>query len=135
MKVRIGIVISNASVTTGTHSTVHIAQAALEAGHGVYFIEPWDFEVDPDGLLRARAHVATAPLGSREALVQSLVARQLLRRSIEIGHLDVLLLRVNPLHEAVLSFALLAQAAGVRVLNNPLTLYRTNHKALSLIHI
>lgn len=129
MQVRIGIVISNASVTTGTHSTVHIAQAALEAGHGVYFIEPWDFEVDPDGILRARAHVANAPLGSRDALVQALGARQLLRRSIEIGLLDVLLLRMNPLHEAVLSFALLAQAAGVRVLNNPLTLYRTNHKA------
>lgn len=125
---RIGIVISNAASTTSTHSTVYIAFAALQAGHQVRFIEPWDFEVDPDGRLRARAHVIDAPVESREELTRLLVERDTTRRSVEADRLDVMLLRVNPLHDAVLSFALLARAAGVRVLNNPETLGKTNHK-------
>lgn len=126
---RIGIVISNAASTIATHSTVYIGFAALQAGHQVRFVEPWDFEVDPDGRIRARAHVLDAPVASREELAFLLTERTAPRRAIEVDRLDVLLLRVNPLHDAVLSFAMLAQQAGVRVLNNPQTLSRTNHKA------
>lgn len=125
---RVGIVISNAVATSPTHSTVHIALAALRAGHIVRFIEPWDFEVAPDGRLHARAHCFEDAPTSREELSRQLIERQAARRSIEVDRLDLLLLRVNPLHDAVHSFALLAQQAGVRVLNDPASLPRTNHK-------
>jgi len=125
---RVGIVISNAAATNPTHSTVHLALAALQAGHVLRFIEPWDFEVETDGRIQARAHCIDSAPQSREDLARMLVERQLPRRNIEVDRLDILLLRVNPLHDAVHSFALLAEQAGVRVLNSPASLPRTNHK-------
>jgi glutathione synthase len=131
--VRIGIVLSSAAAASVTHSTVHLAQAALEAGHLLRVLEPWDFEVDPRGRVRGRAHVFDEPLAEgdagREALVAALIGRAALRRNVEVDRLDVLLLRVNPLDEAVVTYAQLAQAAGVRVVNAPDTILRTSHKA------
>ena len=125
---RIGIVISNTATTSPTHSTVHIAQAALEAGHSVRFIEPWDFEISPDGRLWARAHCFDAPTGSRDELASRLALRQTERLTVEIRLLDRLLLRANPLHEAIQSIARLAQAEGVPVLNPPEALIHCSHK-------
>jgi glutathione synthase len=125
---RLGILISNASQTQPTHSTVHIARAALEGGHQLRFIEPCDFEIDPDGRLRGRAWCFDAPL-SQEDLAKTLTERSAPRRSIEVDRLDVLLLRVNPLSHAAHTFALLAQSAGVRVLNDPRSLPKTLNKA------
>lgn len=126
---RIGIVISNAGSVAPTHTTVHVIQAALEAGHAVRVLEPWDFEVDPRGRLRGRAHVLDAPLASREAVAEALSRRATVRRNVDVDRLDVLLLRVNPLDAAVLTFAQLAASAGVRVLNDPDALMRTSHKS------
>lgn len=126
---RIGIVISNAASLSPTYTTVHLAHAALAGGHGVWFFEPWDFEVDERGRLRGRAHVFDAPVARREDLVDALVGRTAVRRNVEVERLDVLLLRVNPLDVAVLTYAQLAVAAGVRVLNGPDALLRTSHKS------
>lgn len=125
---RIGIVLSNAASAAPTHTTVHLAQAALARGHAVRVLEPWDLEVDPRGRLRGRAHLFDAPC-AREALVAALHGRTATRRHVEVDRFDVLLLRGNPLDLAVLGFAQLAQAAGVRVLNDPDALVRTSHKA------
>lgn len=51
------------------------------------------------------------------------------RRFVELARLDALLIRINPLDTAVLSFATAAEAAGVIVLNSPTTVGWTSHKA------
>lgn len=125
---RLGIVLSSAAAAAVTHTTIHIAQVALERGHSLRVFEPWDLEVDPRGRLRGRAHVFDMPC-TREALVAALVGRTAVRRNVEVDRLDVLLLRVNPIDLAVIGFAQLAAAAGVRVWNDPDALVRTSHKA------
>lgn len=127
---RIGIVISSAAAAAATHTTVHIAHAACEAGHSVRFFEPWDFEIDAVGRIRGRAHAfdaGTAP--TREALAATLNGRTALRRSVDVDRLDVLLLRMNPIDTAVITVAQLAAAAGVRVLNDPHSMLRISHKS------
>jgi glutathione synthase len=126
--VRIGIVLTSAAAAAVTHTTVHLAQAALARGHVVRIFEPWDLEVDPRGRLRGRAHLFDGPL-PREALVDALHNRSAIRRNVEVDRLDVLLLRSNPLDLAVIGFAQLVVAAGVRVCNDPSALVRTSHKA------
>ncbi len=125
---RLGIVISNVAAASPTHTTIHVAHAALQGGHGVRLFEPWDFEIDEGGRLRGRAHVLHAPEPSREALVQRLAARDTVRRTVEVDRLDALLLRTNPLDPALLSFAQLVEAAGVPVLNPPAGILRTANK-------
>jgi glutathione synthase len=126
--VRIGIAISSASAARPEHTTVHIAQAAVEVGHEVRVFEPWDFEVDPRGQLSARGHVVGAT-ASREDLAGRLTARSLARRSVRVDRLDVLLLRMNPMDNAVVTFGQLVQAAGVDVRNDPRGMLRYTHKA------
>jgi glutathione synthase len=124
--VRIGIVVSNAAVAAPTHTTVLLACAALARAHQVRIFEPWDFEVDGAGRLRGRAHVFEAPIGP-DALVEGLASRDA-RRSVEVDRLDLLLLRANPFQDTIVTFAQLAQAAGVRVLNEPRGMVLTSHK-------
>ena len=123
---RIGIVVSNAAVAAPTHTTVHLAAAALARGHVVRVFEPWDFEVDPAGRVRGRAHCLDAPMG-REALVEALQTRDH-RRSVEADRLDLLLLRANPFQDTIVTFAQMLQGAGVRVLNDPSGMILTSHK-------
>jgi glutathione synthase len=68
-------------------------------------------------------------MGDRAALASSLAGRRWPRRTIHVGALDVLLLRVNPLDPTMLTFAMLAEAAGVRVRNAPSGVLRTSHKS------
>lgn len=124
--VRIGIVVSSAAVAAPTHTTVHLASAALARGHQVQVFEPWDFEVDPEGRVRGRAHCFEGP-ADREAVVEGLHGRDR-RRSVEVDRLDVLLLRANPFQDTIVTFAQMAQAAGVRVLNEPRGMVLTSHK-------
>lgn len=55
--------------------------------------------------------------------------REARRRFVEISRLDALLIRINPIDAAVLSFATAAQEQGVVVLNAPTTVTWTSHKA------
>ncbi len=126
---RIGILISNAASTSPTHTTLHLADRALRSGHAVRFIEPWDLEVDARGRLAARAHCVDTARASREQLASALAGRALPRRVVHLGALDVLLHRANPLDTALLSFAMMAESAGLRVWNAPAGMLRTSHKS------
>lgn len=126
---RLGIVLSNAANTSPTHSTVHVAEAALRRGHVVRVFEPWDFELDPGWRLRGRAHVFDAPVESREALATTLSSRTAPRRRVDVDRLDALLLRANPLDTAVLGFAQVALDAGVTVLNDPRAMLTYTNKS------
>lgn len=125
---RIGIVLSNATAAAPTHTTVVLAWEVLRAGHSLRVFEPWEFEVDERGRLAGRAQVFEAPVASAAELAGQLVARQGARRTVEVDRLDVLLLRANPFQDAIVTFAQHAQAAGVRVLNDPRALLRTSQK-------
>lgn len=125
---RIGIAISNAASTTPTHTTVHLAAAALERGHSLRFLEPWDFELGPTGRIGGRAHAFDRPVDAA-TLATALADRRAERRRVEVDRLDLLLLRINPLDHAVLAFAQLAADRGIPVLNAPHQLAATSHKA------
>ena len=96
------------------------------------FVEPWDHEVDPAGRIVARAHAFDLEQDGavdRARLCEMLQNREARRRFVELARLDALLIRINPLDTAVLSFALAAEQAGVVVLNSPSTVGWTSHKA------
>ena len=125
---RLVIAISRTTTLEAYYTTVHIAFAALERGHSVRIVEPWDFEIDDAGRLVTRAHALDRAPADREALVELLASRKAQRRYVELTTADILLLRVNPLDPAVLAFAQLAKLAGVCVHNDPTTLMLTGHK-------
>ncbi len=125
---RLIIAISRALTLEPTYTTVHIAACALERGHQVRFVEPWDFEIDSNGRLITRAHAVDEALTDREALVELLNKRRAMRRYVEISPTDTLLLRINPPDHAVFAFAQLAQRVGCLVHNEPSTLMLTGHK-------
>ena len=125
---RIGVVVTRASNIAPTWTTAHIIQAACARGHAVRLIEPWDFEVDPRGHLIARAWAFDAPFEDRQRFCDALLRRDARRCYLEVAQLDLLLLRINPMDTAVLTFASLAEGLGVPVLSPPVALLKTSHK-------
>jgi glutathione synthase len=125
----IGMIISSAVVIRPTWTTAHLAQAALEDGHRVRFIEAHDVEVTGQGRLVTRAYVLDSPCKDATELANKLRTNQLTRRYIEVATLDMMLLRANPLTNSVMSIALMAQDRGVRVINDPAGMARTRSKA------
>jgi len=125
--VRIVFAISRAASIDGTWTTVHLARLALERGHSVRFVEPWDFEIDVEGRVIARAHAFDSPT-SAEDIAQALVSRRAPRRYVDLERIDLLLLRASPLDLAVLTFAEIAKERGVEVVNDPAGLLRVGHK-------
>lgn len=125
---RIGIVITRAANVEPTWTTAHIACALLAAGHDVRFIEGFDFEVDAASRVVCRTHAFDPPGPDRVGLCRALRERTAPRRYLELAKLDLLLLRINPMDTAVLTFASLAERLGVTVLNSPTTILRTSHK-------
>ena len=77
----------------------------------------------------ARAHVFPPQVISRETLCEKLRGRTAARRYIELGRLDLLLLRINPINASVLSFASLVERLGVPVFCAPAALLRPSNKA------
>lgn len=128
-RMRFAILLSNVEQVEPTWTTMHLAHAALQAGHGVRFIEPRDYEVTSRGQLVARSYVAEPPSPGREELCDALAGRNLQRRYAALDSCEILLIRVNPLTEAVLNLALLASELGVQVVNDPVGIARTHSKA------
>ncbi len=126
---RIGIAISRASSVEPTWTTAHIIQQAAERGHALRLIEPWDFEIDGEGSVVARAWSIGPGTHTREAICRGLRSRSTGRCYVDAAGLDLLLLRINPVDHAVMAFAQLIEALGVTVLSRPATLLKTSHKA------
>lgn len=129
MSVKLGIAITRAASVDATWTTLHLARAALARGWSVRFIEPWDFEIDRLRQPVARAYAfdpSDAP--SMDELADRLGNRTAPRRFVDVGALDLLMLRAAPLDEAVLTFARIAQERGVRVVNDPAGMVAVSHK-------
>ena len=125
---QIGMLISSATVIRPTWTTAHLAQAALAAGHSIRFIEPGSMEVTVQGRVVTQAYVLDAPEASPGVLANKLSSRQLTRRYVDVGSLDLLIMRANPLTSTVQNLALMAQERGVRVVNDPTGIARTRSK-------
>lgn len=126
---KLGFLLTNVAAVTETWTSAHLAHAALEAGHEVRLFEPWSHEVTEHGRLVARAWALAGPSGSRAELIRKIRRGALPRRYVELASLDRLFLRVNPLTAAALQVALLAHAAGVEVINDPMGVSLTRTKA------
>jgi glutathione synthase len=126
--VKIGIAITRAGLIDVTWTTAHLAAAALSRGHQVRFVEPWDYEIDSDRRLVARAHAFNDPVAVSK-LAEALQERTASRRYVRVDTLDLLMLRAAPLDLALLTFAMLAQELHVPVVNDPDGLLRVSHKA------
>lgn len=126
---KIGIAIARATAASETWTTIHLARAALDRGHQVRFIEPWDFQIDRKHRLLARAHMFNPPSPSASDMVSALTGRLAERTMLQVDKLDLLMLRIAPLHPSVLTFALLAKEAGVRVVNDPVGIVQVSHKS------
>ena len=125
----IAIALSAAALPDATWTTVHIAHAALEAGHHVHFVRPDHLEVTVRGAVTALARSYVGPAPGREAL-----ASMLRRPAVSLQHVDLaiaglLLLRVNPPTAAAMRLGTLAQQRGVSVVNDPAGILRTRSKA------
>ena len=123
----LGIAITRAGSVDATWTTLHLAQAALQRGHHVRFIEPWDFEIRASEGLVARSHSFDFPIGV-DALANGLRARTAIRRYVDVSSLDLLLLRAAPLDTSLITFAMFAKKLGVPVVNDPEGLMRVSHK-------
>ena len=123
----IGFAITRAASVTPTWSTIELARAALEQGHCVRFIEPWDFDINSNHELVARVHTFTEPLDN-DAIAGRLWRRESPRHHIRVAQLDLLMMRAAPASKALLGFAMLAKDHGVRVVNDPDGLMRVSQK-------
>lgn len=126
---RIGFLLTNVSQLTDTWTSTHLALAALHQGHEVCLLEPWGCEVTERGRLVARAWVLDTLPSDGATLLAGLRGGEVLRRFVEVEGLDLLFMRVNPLTPHALQVALAAQAAGVRVTNDPRGTLLTRSKA------
>ena len=126
---RLIIAVTSVATLNSTWSTVHLAHAALRLGIGVRFLEPRDFEITVSGRLVVRAFSIDPPSPGLDALSRRLTELDLPRRYVEPGPEDMLLLRVNPLRVGLLANALLAEEAGIPVVNAPMGIARTRTKA------
>jgi len=127
--VRIGFVITRAASLDVTWTTPALVLAALERGHEVRLVERNDFEVDATGRLVARAWALDPPAPALDDFIAALKRRTARRAFIDVGRLDLLLLRSAPLTPDLLTFAALARDRDVHVVNDPDGILRVNSKA------
>jgi len=128
---RIGIIINNLFTEEVDYTTTHIAMAAVNRGHDVWYIDVDAFAIHPDDYtwahawrVPARRHRSTAVF-YRELTER---ARQGRREPLALYELDILLPRNDPSLDAIarpwarmaaIHFSRLATGNGVLVLNDP----------------
>jgi glutathione synthase len=126
---RLALIVTSVAGMDPTWTTIHLIHAAVAAGHTVRLAEPQDFEVTAAGRLVMRAWCLDHPIVDRIELTRRITHSELPRRYVDVGGCDRLLIRVNPLSADLVHYALLAQDAGVTVINDPMGLMRTRSKS------
>lgn len=125
----IGFLINDVASEIPEYATTCLARAAVNRGHGVWYVGVEDFAYDPDETVKARARpLAKGKYKTNEALLKDLLRDDVEVDRIDITDLDVLLLRNNPSDDAGerpwaqsvgVIFGQLAARKGVIVLNDP----------------
>jgi glutathione synthase len=127
---KVGFAISRAANLTVTWTTVHLVLAALRQGHAVRIVQVADFEVDPSGRMVARAFALEPDsVPTADEFVAALHERSVPRRFVDVSRLDLLMLRCAPLRPELVTFAMMAAARGVQVVNEPQAALLVSHKA------
>ena len=138
---KLGMFVNDVASEKPAYTTTRLAAAALGRGHEVWYIGAADFSCDPDDAIRARAWRAPAEVTDIDVLLTG--AADADRERLNVGDLDVLLLRNDPADDltdrpwaqsAGLLFGDLASRHGVKVVNDPVGLGRASTK-LYLEHL
>lgn len=132
---KIGFVVNRPETERAGYTTTHLALAARRRGHETWHIGIADFALAQDDRLMAGAVSPEPSATEPEAFSAALAKTE--AEALEIGTLDVLLLRNDPAVDtahrpwaclAGLDFGRIAQADGVLVLNDPVGLSRAENK-------
>jgi len=120
------------------YTTTWLAREASLRGHEVWYIEVEGFAYDPDDMVRARARrVPGSEYGSAEEYKAALMADDAIEEWVDVGALDVLMLRNDPsitagehpwTQDVGVIFGQVAERRGVLVLNHPTGLARARNK-------
>ncbi len=127
---RIGIIVNDLFSENAGYATTHLAMAATNMGHEVWYIDVAAFALRPDDHTYAHAHRVPARRHRSGQAFLNDVWKQARNNSTEIDlhELDVLLPRNDPsvdalsrpwARNAAINFSRLAMRAGVLVLNDP----------------
>ena len=126
---RLGIVVNDIQTETGDYTTTHLAIAATNLGHEVWYMGVADLAYGSDENTHGYARrVADKKYRRGDAYLDALRDKKSHTERINLDELDVLLLRNNPADDvntrpwarlAGINFARLAMRHGVIVLNDP----------------
>ena len=135
---KIGFFINNVKTEEVGYSTTRLSMYANNRGHDIFYITPEDFALDPDDEVRARAiRPPKRKYKTRESYLKDLQSNKAGKERIDVGELDILLLRNDPSTEpssrswaqqAGILFARVAVKRGVIVLNDPNGLAKAMNK-------
>ena len=126
---KLGIAINALNTEQADYTTTHLAMAATNLGHEVWYLGMGDFSYDADEHVHAHAVTVTKKrYRSAEVYLNTLRGRAAVRQRIDFRDLDVLLLRNDPAEDVIerpwarlagINFGRLAIRHDVIVLNDP----------------
>jgi len=126
---RLGIIVNDIQTELGTYTTTHLAMAATNFGHAVWYMGVADLAYEPDEKTHGYARrVPDKKYRSGDAYLTALKDKKAHAERISLDELDVLLLRNDPANDvntrpwarlAGINFARLAMRHGAIVLNDP----------------
>ena len=134
---RLGFFVNDVATEKKYFSTTRLARAAALAGHEVWYLDTDAFAYDPDEAVRARARRVPGAGDDTEEFLAGVQDEDGAVDRVDMGDLDVLLLRSDPAvdfqerpwAQAVgIVFGELAAHQGVMVLNDPGGLCRALNK-------
>jgi glutathione synthase len=135
--VKLGLFVNDVATELAQFTTTRLARAAVDRGHEVWYLDADSFAYDPDESVRARARRVPGADDGLTAFLEAVQSEDNPVERIDLGHLDVLLLRSDPAQDMTerpwaqvvgLAFGELAAAQGVVVLNDPVGLCRAINK-------
>lgn len=134
---RLAFFVNDIATEISEYTTTRLARAAAAAGHDVWYVGAGDVGNQPDGAIRAQAHVATHREGDELITFLDRVQDAETAQDIALDEMDAVWLRndcVEDLHDRPWAFTsgvlfgqMLAQK-GVCVVNDPFNLSRTGSK-------
>lgn len=131
---RVGILVNAVGARDGTLTTYLLAADLHRSGHEVWVFGCTAMAFESGRVLAFARRAPGRRFRSSQRYLDAIDGPDAVRRWIQVGELDLLLLRMNPFAlkswalNAALDFARLAAEAGVCVLNDPVGLARATSK-------
>lgn len=135
---KIAMVVNDVATEEVSYTTTRLAMTAVNMGHESWHLGVGDFIYGPDGTIHANARsVKEKKYDSQKTLLNELQGEEARTERLDLGELDVLLLRNDPSIDAKdrpwaqtagILFGHLASMRGVIVLNDPRNLAHAINK-------